>query len=65
MWTRFDKILFAFLLASIAVVLFTPYWYSLMSKISLDLASPYGIPTGYGILANYIILFLIFVIITW
>ncbi len=63
MWTRFDKFLFSFLLASIAFILFTPYWYSILSQISLDLASPSGIATEYGMFVSYIVLILIFYLI--
>lgn len=55
-----DKWLLALLLASVAIILTTPFFYSLLSKLSTSLASPIGYPTSLGILLIYILLIIIF-----
>ena len=58
--TNFDKWMLALILANIALVLYTPFFYSLLSKISLYLATPAGYPTTLGLMVSFILVIVIF-----
>ena len=57
--TNFDKWLLALIIANVTLVLYTPFFYSLLNRLSSVFATPAGYPTMVGLLVSFLLVILI------